>query len=73
MARLTVKEAATYVPVAKSTLDKLRVAGGGPKFIKIGKRVLYDTIDIDGWMETLKRTSTADTGTPPARRLRRVV
>lgn len=74
MPRLTVKEAAVYVPLAKSTLDKFRVAGGGPRFIKIGKRVLYDTADLDGWMEAQKRNSTADTGgtTPPARRIRAV-
>lgn len=70
MARLPVKEAAAYVPVSKSMLDKLRVAGGGPPFVKIGKRVLYDTRDLDQWLDGLKRTSTVDTGAPPRRRAR---
>ena len=40
MSRLNVKEAAAYIPMAKSSLDKMRVAGGGPRFIKLGKKVL---------------------------------
>ena len=43
MARLTVEPAAEYVGVSKSMLDKLRTAGGGPRFMKLGKKVLYDT------------------------------
>jgi hypothetical protein len=62
MSRLSVKEAADYVPCHKSTLDKLRSIGGGPKFIKLGKRVLYDTRDLDLWLEDQKRDSTADLG-----------
>ena len=60
MARLTVKEAATYVPTSTSTLNRLRVSGGGPRFIKIGSRVLYDTADLDKWIEAQKRASTFD-------------
>src|SRR5215216_592717 len=52
--------AAEYIGIAKSTLDKMRVAGGGPRFIKIGKRVLYDKADLDAWIEAQKRRSTAD-------------
>ena len=65
MPRLDTKQAAAYIPSTKSTLEKMRVFGGGPKFVKIGKRVLYDTRDIDDWLEAQKRISTADTGTPP--------
>jgi len=64
MSRLDTKEAAEYVPCAKSTLDKLRLTGGGPRYIKIGTKVIYDTVDIDRWLEGQKRASTADTGTP---------
>ena len=47
MARLTVEPAADYVGVSRSMLDKLRTAGGGPRFVKLGKKVLYDTLDLD--------------------------
>jgi excisionase family DNA binding protein len=70
MSRLSVKEAAAYIPCAKSTLDKLRVAGGGPVFIKLGKRVLYDTRDLDQWLEAQKRASTS-AGSASARRATR--
>jgi hypothetical protein len=70
MARLNTKQAAEHVPCAKSTLDKLRVKGGGPIFIKIGKRVLYDTDDLDRWIAGQKRASTSDTKAQMRRRAR---
>jgi hypothetical protein len=57
---LNVKEAAAYIPCAQSTLNKLRSTGGGPEFIKIGSRVLYDIRDLDKWLEDRKRSSTAE-------------
>lgn len=54
--------AAKHVGSAKSTLNKLRVYGGGPRYIKIGRRVLYDIADLDAWMEQNKRSSTSDAG-----------
>jgi len=60
MPRLTVTEAAAYIPMPKRTLEKLRTAGGGPRFIKLGKRVLYDVVDLDAWMEAHKQASTSD-------------
>jgi excisionase family DNA binding protein len=62
--RLNVKEAAAYIPVAKSTLDKLRVAGGGPRYIRIGAKILYDVSDLDAWMENHKQANTADIPRP---------
>ncbi len=59
MGRLSVTEAAAYVPCGASTLNKLRVTGGGPRFIKIGSRVLYDQTDLDKWIEDHKIDSTS--------------
>ena len=36
--------------ISKSTLEKLRVTGGGPPFRKWGKAVFYDHADLDGWL-----------------------
>jgi Helix-turn-helix domain len=58
--RLTVSQAGDYIPCGISTLNKLRVSGGGPRFIKIGGRVLYDVRDLDKWLENCKRYSTSD-------------
>ena len=60
MPRLTTKEAAAYVPCAKGTLDNLRTAGGGPRFVKLGRKILYDVRDLDDWIEAHKQASTSD-------------
>jgi predicted DNA-binding transcriptional regulator AlpA len=47
---LTTPEAASHLRVSKSYLDKLRVYGGGPEFIRLGKRkILYRMSDLDLW------------------------
>ena len=58
--RLNTDEAARYCGLAKATLDQLRTKGGGPIYIKAGRRVIYDTADLDQWLANLKFTSTAD-------------
>jgi predicted DNA-binding transcriptional regulator AlpA len=60
--RLSGTEAARYLGISASTLSKLRVFGGGPKFHKLGRRVVYDTRDLDGWFEAHQRSSTSDSG-----------
>ena len=57
--RVTTAVAAEYVGLAKITLEKYRVHGGGPAFLKIGRRVVYDTRDLDTWLESHRRNSTA--------------
>jgi predicted DNA-binding transcriptional regulator AlpA len=68
MPRLTVKEAAAYIPLAEGTLNKFRSVGGGPRYVKLGRKILYDTADLDRWIDSHKQKSTADT---PANRPRR--
>ena len=60
--RISGAEAAEYLGISASTLSKLRVFGGGPKFHKLGRRVVYDTRDLDGWFEARMRASTSDSG-----------
>ena len=67
--RLTVMEAAKYVRLSKGTLDNLRTTGGGPRYIKLGRKVIYDRTDLDQWLEDHKQNSTADK--PQLRRRRR--
>lgn len=59
---LTVKEAAAYVRLSKPTLDRLRVAGDGPKFAKLGMpggAVRYRRADLDAWIESKLISSTS--------------
>jgi len=59
MQLLTVKQAAAQTTIPKSTLDKFRVYGGGPLYIKVGSRVYYDTVDLDTWLASKKVANTS--------------
>jgi hypothetical protein len=50
MDALHVTDAARYPGLSKSSLDKLRCYGGGPLYLKLGKRVVYDRADLDQWL-----------------------
>ena len=57
-ALLDVRQAAARLGLSKSTLDKMRCRGVGPKFVKSTDRaVRYDPSDLDAWVEgeTLKK------------------
>ena len=54
--------AATYLHLARQTLAKMRVTGTGPPYYKVGRRVLYDRTELDGWLDTRRRRSTFDVG-----------
>ncbi len=58
--RLRTRDAATYVGSSSSTLEKYRLTGEGPAFIKLGRVVVYDTEDLDRWMADRRCRSTSD-------------
>jgi predicted DNA-binding transcriptional regulator AlpA len=60
--RLDVGAAAHHIGLSVSTLNKLRVFGGGPIFLKLGRRVAYDLGDLEAWLATKRRRSTSDAG-----------
>ena len=53
-------DAARYIGLSKSTLEKYRVTGGGPVYACLGRIVIYDFDDLDHWVEARKRTSTSE-------------
>lgn len=58
--KLTVSEAAEYVRLSPSTLNKMRLRGDGPAYLKLGpRRVIYDRIDLDEWLNRSRRRSTS--------------
>ena len=60
-------QAAERTGLARATLAKLRVTGGGPPFVKLGAKVLYDDADIAAWIAAQgKRRSTSDVCPPDA-------
>ena len=42
-------QAAAFLKLSPRTLEKLRVLGTGPRFCKLGRRVVYDTADLVRW------------------------
>jgi predicted DNA-binding transcriptional regulator AlpA len=58
--------AALYLGIAESTLNKTRLTGNGPPFVKVGLRsVAYRKADLDAWLEARVRRSTSDAPTAP--------
>jgi predicted DNA-binding transcriptional regulator AlpA len=58
MKYIRVREAAAYVGLSKSSLDKLRCFGGGPRYSKLGRPVVYDVADLDVWVAERARSNT---------------
>jgi len=56
---LTVQQAAEYLGLAVSTLNKWRCHGGGPVFIKMGKAVRYHIEDLEAFIQSGKNASTS--------------
>ncbi|KQQ38335.1 hypothetical protein ASG19_04590 [Rhizobium sp. Leaf306] len=56
---LRTEDAASYTGLSASTLTKLRLTGGGPEYIKLGKAVVYDLADLDVWLSSKRRRSTS--------------
>jgi predicted DNA-binding transcriptional regulator AlpA len=55
--------AAEYVGLSDSTLEKFRLTGEGPQFVRIGVRAVgYRIEDLDAWLSARVRRSTSDTG-----------
>lgn len=57
---LSTSGAAMYLGLGKSTLDKWRIVGGGPKFCTLGRRIVYDPEDLDAFANARKRASTSE-------------
>jgi hypothetical protein len=57
---LTNDEAAAYLRLSPRTLEKQRVIGGGPRFRKFGRRVMYAIADLDAWADLHSFEATSD-------------
>lgn len=58
--RLNTTEAATYLRMSPSWLNKTRLNGTGPVYMKTGGRVQYETSDLDDWLRSSRRTAVYD-------------
>lgn len=57
---LSADQASDIFGLSKSYLAKLRVYGGGPVFMKCGKRVLYDSEKFEAWLQSRQCNSTSE-------------
>ncbi|HIE0871580.1 TPA: helix-turn-helix transcriptional regulator [Pseudomonas aeruginosa] len=57
---LTNDEAAEYLRLSPRTLEKQRVIGGGPRFRKFGRRVMYAVADLNVWADQRSFEATSD-------------
>jgi hypothetical protein len=56
---LGVREAAAYLNVSPSWLNKRRVYGDGPRYAKFGRRVNYLIADLDDFAARNRRQNTS--------------
>jgi predicted DNA-binding transcriptional regulator AlpA len=56
--------------LARATLAKLRVVGGGPAFVRLGTKVLYDEAELAAWLDSKPRLRSTADGAVSARRPR---
>lgn len=57
---LTTKQAADYLKLSYFCLEKMRSRGGGPRFRRHGRRVVYAVAELDAWSDARVMDSTAD-------------
>ncbi|MHA1540005.1 MAG: helix-turn-helix transcriptional regulator [Alphaproteobacteria bacterium] len=57
---MNTKEAAQYLGISKSKMEKMRVKGDGPIFLKLGSRVLYEKEALDLWAKGRSFQSTTE-------------
>ena len=58
---LRTPEAAAYVGLSASTLEKKRLSRDGPRFIRLGGRAVgYDIRDLDAWLDRQREESAED-------------
>ena len=53
-------EAAAYLMLQPSTLERYRIDGTGPRYRKHGDLVVYAVADLNKWSDARTRVSTSD-------------
>ena len=59
---LTTRQAAKRLGLSPRTLERYRVSGDGPEFVKMGRAVRYMAGKLNEWIEGRTRRSTSDGG-----------
>ncbi len=59
---LRTPEAARFLGLSGRTLEKHRTYGTGPRYSKLGGRVVYQVDDLQAWVNRGAKASTSDPG-----------
>lgn len=59
-------ELAARLNISPRTLERWRWTGEGPRFMKVGGRVVYRLEDVEGYEDSQLRNSTAEISSKPA-------
>lgn len=57
---LTTTQAAVHIGKSASWLNKSRMTGAGPVYLKLGGGVRYTVPDLDAWLADQRRTAVYD-------------
>lgn len=52
--------AAAFTGLAVATLAKLRCVGGGPKYLKLGRKIVYRRSDLSDWLNARRVANTTE-------------
>lgn len=55
---LDTEQAAAHVGIKRNTLEVYRTQGGGPEYVKVGRKVKYSLAALDAWMSSKRRAHT---------------
>lgn len=58
--RLNTRQAADYLGLSESFLNKDRLSSAQIPFFKINKRVIYERADLDAFLASRRRRNTSD-------------
>ena len=53
---MTAPDLAEKFGVSEAALAQWRYRGTGPKFLKLGRRVMYRAVDVEAWLADRTRT-----------------
>ena len=57
---LTQRQAAETLALSERTLERFRVTGAGPKFVRLGKSIRYRLADLEAWIASRVVGSTSE-------------
>jgi excisionase family DNA binding protein len=57
---LTQRQAAALLCLSERTLERFRVAGGGPRFVRCGRSIRYQLSDVEAWIASRVVGSTSE-------------